>query len=115
MYSLFDLNNSTFNGQKVTILLDEHDVPWFCVNEIGEIIGYNNSNKKVTDDIKKKYIKFFKDIDLQHHTHQYITNHTKFINESGLYQLIFTSELPFAKKFKELVLEEIYFFESLLF
>lgn len=75
--------------------------PLFCAADICTALGYTNGRKAVTDhcdegDVTKRYT-------LTQGGNQSIT----FVNESGLYALIFGSKLESAKAFKRWVTSEV--------
>lgn len=77
-----------------------HGEPWFFAQDVAQILGYSATgamNKIIDED------------DRQNWTFQYGTTYKKqsLINEPGLYQAIFGSELPDAKKFKKWVTSEV--------
>lgn len=85
--------------------------PWFCAADICQALGYANGRDAVakhvdTPDVAKR------DIGVQtgmksDGTPSYQTMSVSFVNESGLYALIFGSKLPNAKAFKRWVTSEV--------
>ena len=77
--------------------------PHFVGKDVAEILGYNNTrdalSKKVDSDDKKDGVAICDSMG----RNQYPT----LINESGLYNLIFSSKLPAAKKFNRWVTSEV--------
>lgn len=76
--------------------------PWFCANDICEILEHTNSRKAISDlldedDVTKRYV-----IDALGRDQE-----TNFISEYGVYSLIFGSQLPAAKAFKRWVTHEV--------
>lgn len=99
MNELKIFNNQEF-GEVRTIVKEGE--PWFVGKDVAEILGYAKPLNAITqhvdlDDSLKQGI-----TDSLGREQQMIT-----INESGLYALIFGSQLPSAKKFKHWVTSEI--------
>lgn len=80
--------------------------PWFCATDVCKALGYTNGRKAVADhvdegDVTKRYTPT---------TNQYgaeVTLQMTYVNESGLYALIFGSKLPDAKDFKRWVTSDV--------
>lgn len=98
MKELQVFQNNEF-GQ-VRILTIENE-PWFVGKDVADALGYSNSrdalSKHVDDEDKS---------DVAIHDGSQNRNMT-IINESGLYSLIMSSQLPSAKKFKRWVTAEV--------
>lgn len=87
------------------------DNPEFCAMDICKALGYTNGRKAVADhvetpDVTKRYIGVVtgKKADGTDATQKV---EVSFVNESGLYALIFGSSLPQAKQFKRWVTSEV--------
>jgi len=100
--------NKEYLQSKVTIIIDENKAVWFKGGDVAKILGYGNKEKAIRmhvdleDKIKLK--------DLMTAQNELPLNsqpHTNYINESGLYSLIFGSKLETAKKFKRWVTKEV--------
>lgn len=90
--------------------------PWFVGKDVAEILGYRNPNEAIQDhvDSEDKFIrsqrgremlKLFSSLkDMQEKLGR---QDNWFINESGVYSLIFGSKLPQAKEFKYWVTHEV--------
>ena len=107
-YNLSIFKNEEFGSIRTFIIDGEH---YFVGKDIAEKLGYSNVNKAIqmhVDEEDKKILDF-------KGFSQFATNLWKgndfsnkiLINESGVYSLIFESELPSAKEFKRLVTKEI--------
>lgn len=87
--------------------------PWFCAIDIAQILGYKNPAnavfKHVRNDDKERLI----DLQVRYPnqvSHSSLTNNEKkgmYINESGLYALIFASKLEEALCFQRWVTKEL--------
>lgn len=106
-------NNNEF-GQVRTLMIDS--VPWFVGKDVASILGYRNPNEAIQDhvDVEDKFmrsqrgsemLKLFSSIkEMQEKLGR---QDNWFVNESGVYSLIFGSKLPTAKKFKRWVTSEV--------
>lgn len=78
-----------------------NDEPWFVGKDVADILGYTNPSKAIrdhVDDEDKGQNETFTPGGMQVMT---------IINESGLYSLVFKSQLPSAKRFKRWVTSEV--------
>ena len=92
------------NEEDIFIIIDLDGAIWFGMKSLLKAIGYNSKFDRIFDfDINKKYIKSYKHIKVPQSTTVpwNFQPKTKFINESGLYQLLSKSTKPLAKKFME--------------
>lgn len=76
--------------------------PWFCANDVCDILEHSNSRKAISDlldedDVTKRYT-----VDALNRDQE-----TNFISEYGIYSLILGSQLPAAKAFKRWVTHEV--------
>lgn len=93
-------------GQVRTLTLN--DEPWFVGKDVAEALGYDNPSKAIRGHVEEED----KRVGVQNVTPYIIDSlgrkqHPTFINESGLYALVFGSKLPSAKKFKRWVTSEV--------
>lgn len=93
-------------GKVRTIMID--DEPWFVGKDVANALGYENLAKTIRDHIDEED----KLIGVRNVTPYIIDARGRkqfptFIRESGLYNLIFSSKLPNAKKFKRWVTSEV--------
>lgn len=112
--SLKIFSNKEFGNVRCTTINDE---PWFVGKDLIEALGYKLDDKNVAS----TYIKKFCDEDdyllLDKNSllnHKAVINYKELgqrggyiVNESGMYALIFGSELPSAKRFKHWVTSEV--------
>ena len=103
MNELKIFENAEF-GQVRTVTIDNE--PWFAGFDVADALGYKNQSdaiaKHVEDEDKQTVLKS------QITTLAYIPNRgLTFVNESGLYALIFGSKLEAAKRFKHWVTSEV--------
>ena len=86
---------------KVRIQMIEND-PWFCAKDVCDILGFGNPHQAIQTHVEKDDLQKLEVIDSKGRYQE-----TNFINESGLYSLIFGSTLPIAKDFKRWVTSEV--------
>lgn len=86
-------------GEIRTVTVDGE--PWFVGKDIAEIMQYTNTQKAIRDHVDEED-KLTERIVLSGQNREVI-----FINESGLYSLIFSSKIPGAKRFKRWVTSEV--------
>lgn len=91
--------NTEFGSVRTTMINGE---VWFVGKDVAEILGYAKPLNAIANHIRK-------DDSLKQGLIDNIgrTQETIFINESGLYRLIFSSKLPSAEKFTDWVTKEI--------
>jgi len=99
----------TYNEKSVRIFGTNED-PWFCGRDVCDILEYSDYRHALMDNVDKENKKNLKDlcVDLQS-THKFHYNEERmtYINEEGLYSLIFACKLPLAKLFKKWVMKEV--------
>ena len=86
-------------GQVRAIMKDGE--PWFSGKDVAVALGYSNPHKAIRDHVDDED-KLTERTVLSGQNREVI-----FINESGLYSLIFSSRMPNAKKFKRWVTSEV--------
>lgn len=96
-----------FENHEVRSLLINSE-PWFVGKDVAEVLGYDNPSKAIRVHVEEED----KRVGVQNVTPYIIDSlgrkqHPTFINESGLYALVFGSKLPSAKKFKRWVTSEV--------
>ena len=80
-------------GSKVRTVKDDNDNVWFCAKDVCNILEIQNVTKALLslDEDERSIFKIGR------------PGNTNFVNESGLYALIFKSKKPEAKKFRKWV------------
>ena len=91
-------NNPSFGS--VRVFADENGEPWFVAADVCRVLGYDHTPHatRLLDDDEKAVHK----VDTLGGTQE-----MTMVNESGLYNLIFRSTKPEAKKFRKWVTEEV--------
>ncbi|BAO49364.1 putative antirepressor [Alphaentomopoxvirus acuprea] len=99
-----------YNNKSIRILGNINE-PWFNGKNILDILGYSESSfKKTLQKIDNNYKKTFKEVgDIRSPTPSNKHNDNKiiYINEAGLYYLIFNCKLESAVPFKNYILNEL--------
>lgn len=85
----------------IRIIQDKHLNPWFVAKDISDALGYKNSR-----DALSRHVSNEDKADVGIHDGRQIRN-MNIINESGMYSLILSSNLPKAKEFKRWVTAEV--------
>lgn len=105
MNELKVFQNEEFGEVRSLVINNE---PWFVGKDVAKALGYENPSKAIRDHVEEED----KKVGVQNVT-PYISDnlgrkqYPTFINESGVYSLIFGSKLPSAKKFKHWVTSEV--------
>ena len=107
IFNMYD-NIFTYNGQDIMMIIDNKGNPWFSGNEIANILKYGNLTNAITNNVQKQDKKYFSE--LKHFLTKIPKNsqpNAIFINETGLYYLIFGSKKDLAIQFKDWVLRTV--------
>lgn len=87
---------------EIRTLADDANEPLFCAADVCNALGYTNSRKAVADHVSEDDVTKRDTIDNLGRTQS-----ASFVNESGLYSLIFGSKLDSARAFKKWVTSEV--------
>lgn len=113
MNELHVFNNEAFGTVRAVEL---NDGPWFVGTDVAEILGYKNPNEAIQDHVDdydkflrsskgSEMLKLFSSVkEIQEKLGR---QDNWFINESGIYSLVFGSTLPKAKEFRRWVTSEV--------
>ena len=109
MNNLTVFNNDLFGNMKAMMIEDE---PWFLGKDVATALGYAIPQKAVKDHVDKEDLKTLKYKAFSNSERPNLWGENDYsdkilINESGLYNLIFSSELDNAKVFKRWVTSEV--------
>jgi len=103
-------NNESLNVTIKTIT-DDNNVLWFRAKDIALFLGYKNTVEAIKRHVDDKHKIQLCNIEYGSlsvfHAEPTISKSPLYIKEFGLYQLIFSSNLPTAKLFTEWVVEEV--------
>nr|WUR10815.1 bro-d [Calliteara abietis nucleopolyhedrovirus] len=96
---------------EIYIFVDEDEAPWFKAKEVALVLGYvktrNAIEKHVENKDKHEWNKLEAQLRGPLKTPSNWQPKTIFINESGLYDLVWHSKMPFAREFKRWVKCEV--------
>lgn len=99
------IENLSYNGNKFTIIFDIHGDPWFKAKDVAEAVGYVDTDQAVRNNVnaedKCNYEFFSNPVSIRVHPKAI------FINECGVYALIFTSFDESAKSFKRWITHDV--------
>ncbi len=111
--TLIDLNNNklSFNEKTISIINVNNEL-WFKGIDIAKLLGYSNPIKSLNQHITKdkyklKYENLLKEGTRSGYPLSYNDKNTIYINESGLYKLIFKSQLKIAEEFQEWIQDDV--------
>ena len=96
---------------EITTFIDKDRKIWFKARDVALALGYANPREAIRDHVRDKYKTTCRS--LQGGSKSLLRSRggfqtqTVFIQEPGLYQLIFSSKLPFAIEFLDWVFEEV--------
>ena len=91
----------TFKSNSVCVITDNKQEPWFCANDVCDILGYSNPRDAIS-----KHCKVGGVAKRDTPTKSAVQEMT-FINEPNLYRLIIKSRKPEAEPFEAWVFEEV--------
>lgn len=91
-----------FQSTSIRTFADDSGEPWFCANDVCEVLGYVNPRDAVSKHCRENGVAKRDTIDSMNRKQE-----LTFINEGNLYRLIIKSRKPEAEKFEQLVMDEI--------
>ncbi len=96
------LDKLTYGDKPVRINIDSQGEPWFCLSDVGDVLGIKNPRDFLNSDhcIKEGVETFYTPTPSG-------DQEMAFINEANLYALIFRSSKPEAKSFRQWVFTEV--------
>lgn len=97
-YQNLEKNTIIFENNKINVIIDDNDIPWFNANEISLSLGYKYPKDAVIKNVDKNDKIKLEDLNINYKINKH--PHSIYINESGLYSLLLQSRLPKSKKFK---------------
>lgn len=97
MINLLDIKNGIviFNNKKLDIVVDKNDNIWFNSQNICNILEYKDCKDAIKHNIDLLDRKQFSNIDLKYKIKKMknFQPHSTYLNESGLYSLLFNSTI----------------------
>ena len=91
-----------FGNVQIRVEMDEAGEPWFVANDVCKALGLTNSRRSIAHHVYSDDVHQMDTIDAMGRKQK-----TNFVNEKGLYALIFGSEKKRAKDFKNWVFSEV--------
>ena len=96
----------------IKIITDDNNVLWFKAKDISKYLGYSNTEQAIRVNVDEEYKIKLCDIELTIvppllHSGGINAINTIYINEQGLYQLLFSSKKIDAKQFTKWIIEEV--------
>ena len=104
-FETLDKNFIKFENKMIRVIIDDNNEIWFNANDTADALGYTDPRDTIKKSISSDEKKYLSDIDAT--TKVGSQPMTIYLSESGLYNLIFLSTLPKAKKFKKWVTSEV--------
>jgi prophage antirepressor-like protein len=99
--------NKIYDDTKINIIKDGNEI-WFKAKSVAEILGYTNPQKAIRNHVFPENRKKLSDLKVNEMgTLEKNTKDTIYIDEPGVYQLIFGSKLKSAKDFQRWVFKEV--------
>ena len=91
----------TFKSNSVRVITDKNQEPWFCANDVCDILGYSNPRDAISKHCKAG------GVTKRDTPTKSAVQEMTFINEPNLYRLIIKSRKPEAEPFEAWVFEEV--------
>jgi prophage antirepressor-like protein len=112
---LLNIFDRTFNSDcSIRIFIDSENNPWFNGKQVAKALEYRDPNKALQDHISPVYksnlSELYQNIGLGELPIPILTHNegiSIYINEAGLYSLIFSCKLTIAEKFRNWVFSEV--------
>jgi len=98
-------NTITFENNKIIIIIDNDYEIWFNAKQICLSLNYKEPNKAITNNVDKEDKIQLKNMNINFEIKQ--QPDSIYINETGLYSLLFASRIKKAKKFMKWVKKEV--------
>ena len=105
-----------FSNKSLNVIIktitDDNNVLWFKAKDIALFLGYVNAKQAIRHNIDNDYKTVLDNIEasnrgLYHSPLTVNAKNTVYINEPGLYQLIFASKLETAKTFQQFIINKL--------
>lgn len=90
-----------FEGETLRAVMGEDGMPWFNASDVCKALGYVNAKQTLDDHVD------LEDVSKRYTLTRGGKQEANFVNESGLYALIFGSNKPKARRFKRWVTAEV--------
>ena len=87
--------------------LKKNEELYFKAKEVAKALGYSNTKQAIIDHVRDEYKRSLSELRVTDHDPYSDHPQTVYITEPGLYQLIFSSQLPIAQDFQDWVFKEV--------
>ena len=109
--NIFDIKNGIFMFNEIAfnIIIDKKDNIWFNANNLCRILKYKDPKDALRKHVDKQDKTYLENIKQMYKTEKgkNVQMNTIYINESGLYSLLFKSRLEIGIKFKKWITSEV--------
>ncbi|CCV02557.1 BRO-like protein [Armadillidium vulgare iridescent virus] len=98
-----------YNGKTVKVVGTDQE-PWFCGKDVCDILSYSNYRNAISNHVEDDCKKELSKVGVPSGSTPTFTHNEgqkAYINEEGLYSLIFACKLPVAKAFKKWVMRDV--------
>ena len=99
------LNTITFENNKIIIISDNNNIIWFNARQICISLKYLHSKKAIANNVEQEDKIQLKNININFEVKQ--QPNSMYINEGGLYSLLFASRTKKAQKFLKWIRKEV--------
>lgn len=98
-------NTITFENNKIIVIIDNNNAIWFNAKQICLSLKYKEPKKAIMKNVDKEDKKQLNKMDISFEISQQPSS--IYINESGLYSLLFSSRTKKAKKFVKWIKNDV--------
>ena len=93
---------------ELTSYIDDKQNVWFWGKDIAKILGYSVTDQAIRKHVSDNHKQLICcPVEMKGQKNDMRGKRTTFIDEAGFYELVFSSKLPAAKKFRDLVYEKV--------
>ena len=104
MTDILTFSNTSFNIECIVV----DGLPWFKGKQVATILGYANTKNAIINNVREQDKKRMEEIGgPPNGPLDYNAKHAMYINESGLYDLVFSSKKEEAREFRRWVTAEV--------
>lgn len=101
------INELRYKNDTITIITDKNDTIWFNGYQACVILGYSNPRDIIRKLVKKRHIKYLKDILDDYKLYSNAQPKSLYLHEAGLYTLMIRSNKPNAERFLFWITEDV--------